>query len=74
MEALSRETLENMMEQAVAKATTVSFWPQGKPRSKNSDAVFTPEPRHTGTSQYDRAVTGIRAPEITVYAPQNLTA
>ena len=29
MEALSRETLENMMEQAVAKATTVSFWPQG---------------------------------------------
>lgn len=30
MEALSRETLENMMEQAVAKATTVSFWPQGE--------------------------------------------
>ncbi|CAM7291875.1 Xylanase [Citrobacter freundii] len=70
MEALSRETLENMMEQAVAKATTVSFWPQGEaPGAKNSDAVFTPEPRHTGTSQYDRAVTGIRAPEITVYAP-----
>ena len=44
MEALSRETLENMMEQAVAKATTVSFWPQGEaPGAKNSDAVFTPE-------------------------------
>ena len=71
MEALSRETLENMMEQAVAHATTVSFWPQGEaPGAKNSDAVFTPEPRHTGTSQYDRAVTGIRAPEITVYAPE----
>ena len=71
MEALSRETLENMMEQAVAHATTVSFWPQSEaPGAKNSDAVFTPEPRHTGTSQYDRAVTGIRAPEITVYAPE----
>ena len=70
MEALSRETLENMMEQAVAKATTVSFWPQGEaPGAKNSDAVFTPEPRNTGTSQNDRAVTGIRAPEITVYTP-----
>lgn len=30
MEALSRETLENMMEQAVAHATTVSFWPQSE--------------------------------------------
>lgn len=71
MEALSRETLENMMEQAVAHATTVSFWPQSEaPGAKNSDAVFTPEPRHTGTSQYDRAATGIRAPEITVYAPE----
>ena len=70
MEALSRETLENMMAQAVAHATTYPIWPQGEaPGAKNSDAVFTPEPRHTGTSDYDRAVTGIRAPEITVYAP-----
>ncbi|WP_410759104.1 alpha/beta hydrolase [Citrobacter youngae] len=70
MEALSRETLETMIAQAVAHATTVSVWPMGEaPGAKNSDAVFTPEPRHTGTSHYDRAVTGIRAPEITVYAP-----
>lgn len=72
MEALSRETLETMIAQAVAHAATVSVWPMGEaPGAKNSDAVFTPEPRHTGTSHYDRAVTGIRAPEITVYAPQN---
>ena len=51
MEALSRETLETMIAQAVAHAATVSVWPMGEaPGAKNSDAVFTPEPRHTGTS------------------------
>lgn len=30
MEALSREALENMMEQAVAHAATFSCWPQGE--------------------------------------------
>lgn len=30
MEALSRETLENMMAQAVAHATTYPIWPQGE--------------------------------------------
>jgi hypothetical protein len=30
MEALSRETLETMIAQAVANATTVSVWPQGE--------------------------------------------
>lgn len=75
MEALSRETLENMMAQAVAHATTYPIWPQGEaPGAKNSDAVFTPEPRHTGTSDYDRAVTGIRALKLPSTPPPNRTA
>lgn len=41
MEALSRETLENMMEQAVAHATTVSFWPQSEaPEQKQRCGVY----------------------------------
>jgi len=70
MEALSRETLEQNMAQAVGRSTTFSIWPTPEaPGARTSDAVFTPEPRHTGTSDYDRAVTGIRSPQITVYAP-----
>lgn len=67
---LPHSELTQMMAHAVSLSSTFTIWPQGKaPGAKNSDAVFTPEPRHTGTSDYDRAVTGIRAPEITVYAP-----
>lgn len=70
MEALSRETLEQNMAQAVGRSATFSIWPTPEaPGARTSDAVFTPEPRHTGTSDYDRAVTGIRSPQITVYAP-----
>lgn len=70
MEALSRETLEQQMAQAVSRSTTFTIWPDREaPGARTSDAVLTPEPRHTGTSDYDRAVTGIRAPEIAVYAP-----
>jgi len=70
MEALSRETLEQNMAQAVGRSTTFSIWPTPEaPGARTSDAVFTPEPRHTGTSDFDRAVTGIRSPQITVYAP-----
>lgn len=70
MEALSRETLEQNMAQAVGRSATFSIWPTPEaPGARASDAVFTPEPRHTGTSDYDRAVTGIRSPQITVYAP-----
>ncbi len=70
MEALSRETLEQNMAQAVGRSATFSIWPTPEaPGAHTSDAVFTPEPRHTGTSDYDRAVTGIRSPQITVYAP-----
>ncbi|MBZ0060614.1 MULTISPECIES: alpha/beta hydrolase [unclassified Leclercia] len=70
MEALSRETLEQNMAQAVGRSVTFSIWPTPEaPGARTSDAVFTPEPRHTGTSDYDRAVTGIRSPQITVYAP-----
>ncbi|MGK9003418.1 alpha/beta hydrolase [Citrobacter europaeus] len=67
---LPHSELTQMMAHAVSLSSTFTLWPQGEaPGAKNSDAVFTPEPRHTGTSDYDRAVTGIRAPEITVYAP-----
>ncbi|MCV2513118.1 alpha/beta hydrolase, partial [Leclercia pneumoniae] len=70
MESLSRETLERQMAQAVSQATTFHIWPEGEaPGAAASDAVFTPEPKHTGTSDYDRSVTGVRAPQITVYAP-----
>lgn len=70
MDVFSRETLEEMMAQAVSRSATFTLWPDGEaPGAKNSDAVFTPEPRHTGTSIFDRAVTGVRSPEITVYAP-----
>jgi acetyl esterase/lipase len=70
MESVSRETLERQMAQAVSQSTTFSIWPEGDaPGAATSDAVFTPEPKHTGTSDYDRAVTGVRAPQITVYAP-----
>lgn len=71
METLSRAALEKMMAHAVAHSVTFTVWPHGEaPGAASSDAVFTPEPRYTGTSDYDRSVTGIRAPEITVYAPR----
>ena len=70
MEALSRDTLEQNMAHAVGRSATFTIWPDNEaPGARTSDAVFTPEPRHTGTSDYDRAVTGVRAPAITVYAP-----
>ncbi|MEB6377872.1 alpha/beta hydrolase [Leclercia adecarboxylata] len=70
MEALSRETLEQNMAHVVSRSSTFSIWPDNEaPGARTSDAVFTPEPRHTGTSDFDRAVTGIRAPEVTVYTP-----
>lgn len=70
METLSRAAFEKMMAHAVAHSTTFPVWPHGEaPGAASSDAAFTPEPRYTGTSDYDRSVTGIRAPEITVYAP-----
>lgn len=70
MEALSRETLEQNMAHAVSRSATFTIWPDNEaPGAQTSDTVFTPEPHHTGTSHFDRAVTGIRAPEITIYAP-----
>ncbi|AXF59020.1 alpha/beta hydrolase [Leclercia sp. W6] len=70
MEALSRETLEQNMAHAVSRSVTFTIWPDNEaPGAQTSDAVLTPEPHHTGTSHFDRAVTGIRAPEITVYVP-----
>jgi len=65
------ETLLSLMEDAVARAATFPVWPQGEaPGAKESPARFQLEEQHTGDSKFDRSVTGVRAPEITVYAPQ----
>ena len=70
MEALSRETLENMMEQAVAKATTVSFWPQGEAPSKTAMRCLRLNPDiQEHLSMIVRSPV-FAPPEITVYAPQ----
>lgn len=70
MDKLTPQTLLSLMEDAVARATTFSVWPQGEaPGAKVSPVQFQLETEHTGPSPFDRSVTGVRAPEITVYAP-----
>lgn len=62
--------LAERMAQAVARAETFSVWPGGDaPGAQQSRARFTLEERHTGATLLDRAVTGVRAPQITVYQP-----
>lgn len=56
---------------AFASLPTFSVWPGGEaPGAKNSPVVESLVERSTDPSLPDRAVTGIRAPEITVYAPE----
>lgn len=72
MKDISPEVLLTMMESAVARAITFPVWPQGDaPGAKTSAAHFHLEEQHTGESKLDRSVTGVRAPQITVYSPQN---
>lgn len=62
---LSHSAMSNTM-----KITTFSVWPGGEaPGAAHSPATFQLIERHTHPTLPDRAVTGIRAPEITVYRP-----
>ena len=56
---------------AFAALPTFTFWPDGEaPGAKNSPVSFSLVERSKDPMLPDRAVTGIRAPEITVYAPE----
>lgn len=71
MKELTAETLLALMESAVGRAVTFPVWPQGEaPGAACSAVSFQAEDKHTGPSQFDRSVTGVRAPEITVYRPE----
>ena len=60
------------MAQAVAGADSFSVWPGGEaPGARDSTARLRVEERHTGDSPFDRTVTGVRDPQITVYAPDH---
>lgn len=64
------DELLQQMAQASRKAARFSVWPQGDaPGAMKSAATFVLEEHHTGPSAWDRSVTGVRAPDITVYAP-----
>ncbi|WLI77451.1 alpha/beta hydrolase [Kosakonia sp. H02] len=72
MQNLTPEKLLKLMDEAVQRATTFPVWPQGEaPGARVSPVRFQLEEKHTGPSPFDRSVTGVRAPEITVYAPRN---
>ena len=56
---------------AFASLPTFSIWPGGEaPGAKNSPTTESIVERSIDPSQPDRAVTGVRAPKITVYAPE----
>lgn len=58
------------MAQAARQSTTFSLWPGGEaPGACRSPVTLTLERDHTGDSAWDRAVTGVRAPQITVFQP-----
>ncbi|MDP9566826.1 UNVERIFIED_ORG: acetyl esterase/lipase [Kosakonia oryzae] len=72
MRNISPEDLLTLMNVAVQHASTFPVWPQGEaPGAAASPVRFQLETFHTGPTPFDRSVTGVRAPEITVYAPQN---
>ncbi|WP_312686429.1 alpha/beta hydrolase [Kosakonia sp.] len=57
---------------AHAAPTSFPVWPGGEaPGAKNSPVSFTLLERSKDPAEHDRAVTGIRAPQITVYRPQH---
>jgi acetyl esterase/lipase len=72
VKVISEQELVTMMETAVAKSVTFSVWPHGEaPGAAASLVSFRLEENHTGSTDFDRSVTGVRAPHITVYAPEN---
>lgn len=71
MRDISADDLIHSMRNAVEQSTTFSVWPQGEPPGASTSLVtFRLEENHTGPSDFDRSVTGVRAPHITVYAPE----
>lgn len=65
------DQLLDQMALAAHSSTTFPLWPDGDaPGAKSSNATLTLESDHTGNSAWDRAVTGVRAPHITVFRPQ----
>lgn len=70
MSTFNPDELLQLMAEASRKAASFTVWPQGEaPGAKPSATKFALEEQHTGPSAWDRAVTGVRAPQITVYAP-----
>ena len=71
MKHISTQELVALMQDAVDRCATFPVWPQGEaPGAIASPTVFQLEENHTGPSAFDRSVTGVRAPQITVYAPE----
>lgn len=71
MKHISTPELVALMQEAVEHSATFPVWPQGEaPGAIASPTVFQLEENHTGPSAFDRSVTGVRAPQITVYAPE----
>lgn len=67
----AQDALYSRMAQAARSSTTFSVWPDGDaPGAQPSPVSLFLEHDHTGNSAFDRAVTGVRAPEITVYRPE----
>ena len=57
---------------AFAALPAFTIWPGGEaPGAKNSPVSYALVERSNDPTLPDRAVTGIRAPEITVYAPEH---
>lgn len=70
MSTFNPNELLQLMAEASRKAASFSVWPQGDaPGARQSPAQLMLEEQHTGPSAWDRSVTGVRAPQITVYAP-----
>lgn len=72
MNATPKDLLLTRMAQAARTSTTFTLWPGGDaPGATASTVTPTLESDHTGSSAWDRAVTGVRAPQITVFQPDN---
>ncbi len=70
MMSIRPDDLVQLMAEATRKAGIFPVWPQGEaPGAATSRAQFVLEENHTGNSAFDRSVTGVRAPQIVVYAP-----
>lgn len=66
-----QDELLTRMADAARTSTTFPIWPNGDaPGAQHSPITPTVENNHTGNSAWDRAVTGVRAPQITVFRPQ----